>query len=122
MSGSSIDAGIAPNVLLPASSADLVSPAAIASVTITGRGSTFSNSDIGATTIGNLSLGEIITASSNTVFGIGAATIRSLVMSLDTGGGVLRLDGLLLLNGNSIATYEAANNLNFNSFVIRPGL
>jgi len=92
ISGSSIDAGVNSGVTLPAAATDFSAAAGIASFTLTGRGATFASTDIGATTIGSLSLGEIITSSS-TAFGIGADTIKSLSAKLDTLG-VLRLSKL----------------------------
>ncbi len=121
ISGSSIDAGVAAGTQFPAAPADLTAAANIASVVVTGRGSTFSNTDIGATSIGQLSLGEIITASSTAPFGIGAGTIRSLSATLDSGG-ALRLAKTQLLDSSAIAAYISANHLILNSFAIRSGL
>jgi hypothetical protein len=122
MNTSNIDAGVNSSVDLPAQASDFAATASIGSVTITGRGSTFADSNIAAMTLGPINLGLVMTTSANLPFGIAAGTIQSLIFTLDTGGGLQRLSGLLLLSGNSIATYVAANNLNLNEFVIRPGL
>jgi hypothetical protein len=122
ISGSSIDAGINNGTTLPTTAADFASNASITSIAVTGRGATFSDSDIAAATLGSLSLGEIITASSETRFGIAADTIRAIALTLDSGGGPLHLNATELLSPDSIATVVATKMLALNAFEIVTGL
>jgi hypothetical protein len=121
ITGSSIDAGVNSGVTLPGAAADFSAAATISSLAVTGRGSTFANTDIGAQRINSLSLGEIITAGNGAAFGIGADTIKAFSASLDSGG-VLKPNTKELLSSADIDSYIAAHSLRLNEFVIRPGL
>jgi hypothetical protein len=122
ISGSSIDAGVNNGVTLPAAATDFAANASISSINVTGRGATFSDSNIAASALGNLSLGEVLTTSSDTPFGIAADTIRAIAMTLDTGGGSLHLNAKTLLSADSIAAFVSLKHLTLNEFEIVPGL
>jgi hypothetical protein len=115
--GSSIDAGTQPAVTLPKTSGDFTGSATISSITVVGRGSQFTNSNIGAQLIGSLNLGVITTTSNAGVGGVGAVTINSVSAALDAGG-VLRLNKAALANSSTIAAYLAAHSLNLGNFEI----
>ncbi len=121
ISGSAIDAGTANGVLLPSGVGNFVASATISSFAVTGRGNRFTNSDIGAQTIGSLNLGTITTGNEGVPFGVGAGTIASLSATLDSGG-ALRLSRTTLLTETSINQYLTAHTLTLGDFDVRPGL
>ena len=121
ISGSAIDAGVAAGVLLPSGVGNFTAAVSIASVAVTGAHHQFSNSDIGAQTIGALNLGMIITNNDGAGFGVGAGTIASLSAVLDSGGS-LRLNRATLLTETSINEYLTAHTLTLADFKVVPGL
>jgi hypothetical protein len=118
---SSIEAGIASGVTLPSSAGSFTAAATLSSFSITGRGNTFTNTDIAAQTIGSLNLGTITTANKAVPFGIAGGTIGSLSAALNIGG-TLRMNKTVLETSTSISTYLTYNALSLGDFVIRPGL
>jgi hypothetical protein len=121
ISASSIDAGTAAGVTLPTSATSFTASASIASISIIGSGSRFTNTNIGAEIIGSLRLGVITTTNNATSFGIGAVTVNSLTANLDNGG-VLRMNAADLASAGSISAYLTDHALTLGDFEIVPGL
>ncbi len=121
IAGSSIDAGTVSGVTLPGTAADLAASAAIGSVTVTGRAATFSDTDIGAQTIGSLGLGTVVTGNGGVPFGVGAGTVGSVSGVFETGGR-FRLNRATLLTPAGIAAYFATQKLTPADFSIVPGI
>jgi hypothetical protein len=121
ISGSSIDAGIASGVYLPSIAGNFAASSTISSFTVTGRGSTFVDSNIAAQNIGTLNLGTITTSNKNVAFGVAAGSVGALSGALDIGGS-LHLNRTTLASSTNITTYLQDHSLSLGSFVIRVGL
>jgi hypothetical protein len=121
ITGSSVDAGVTTGILLPTSAGQFTASDTISSFSVTGRKSTFTDSNIGAEAIGSLNLATVATANGGAPFGVAGATIKSLTAALSTGG-TLHLNTADLRSASTLSTYLSAHAITLGDFEIKPGV
>ena len=103
---------------LPGATTDLASLVTIRSLTLRAPTNTFTDSYVGAYTIGRLHLGQVTVANGGTPFGLSANTIGSVAARLNPGGG-FAVSGAPLTSAAKLSAYLTRRKVTLGDFTIK---